>query len=174
MTTRAEARIHFYTLEPEKRIFFTKLVLKRTFLGSTKHQREGNFPKESSEPKENQIMLEKQKWRLMSATLPSPITSDSLQCGRSCSRPFIDFMLSTQPNLGLTLHVPNGLMNGTKVIFSLPCAGKLFPGCAKTYVDIWSLRLKKQQLIVKGHYLWPLLKMTSSCIILRKHSGTMI
>lgn len=77
-------------------------------------------------------MLEKQKQRLMSATLPPPTSSDLLQCGLSCSRPFINFMLSTQPNLDLTLYVPNGLMNGTKVIFSSPCAGKLYPGCTKT------------------------------------------
>lgn len=48
------------------------LVFKRTFLGYTEHQREGNFPKEFSEPKENQIMLEKQKQRrIRSASLPT-------------------------------------------------------------------------------------------------------
>lgn len=66
-------------------------------------------------------MLEKQKQRLMSATLPPPITSDLLQCGRSYSRPFIDFTLSTQPSLDLTLHVPNGLMKGP-MLFLVPHA----------------------------------------------------
>lgn len=42
------------------------------------------------------------------------------------------------------MFLPNGLMNGMKVIFSPPGAGKLYPGCIKTHVDILSLRLKKQ------------------------------
>lgn len=51
------------------------LVFKRTFLGYAEHQREGNFPKEFSEPKENQIMLEKQKQRLITSASFPPTTS---------------------------------------------------------------------------------------------------
>lgn len=120
------------------------MVFKRTFLVSTKHQREGYFPKGLSEPKENQIMLEKTKAKTNVCHFAPTRYFGSASVRAFLFKAIYWFYALHTTKSRLTLHVPSGFTNGTNVIFSPPCAGKLFPGCTKTYVDIWSLRLKKQ------------------------------
>lgn len=98
------------------------MVLKGTFLGSTEHKREGNFPKEVFWARRKSNYAWKTKAEINNACLsPLPTSLDSLQCRFSCWRPFINsilcFLNTTKSSLNpLCLR---GLINET-IIFQSP------------------------------------------------------
>lgn len=105
---------------------------------------------------------------------PPPTSSDLLQCNFPAEgHSFIlDSVISTQPNLDLTLCVPVGWWMDN--YFQSHWAGKLHSGCTQMHRDIWSPEPQTEKsgnFLTKGHYLWPLLlyKMISCCIIFKEY-----
>lgn len=150
------------------------LVLKGTFLGSTEHKREGNFPKEVFWARRKSNYAWKTKAEINNACLsPLPTSLDILQYRFSCWRPFINsilcFLNTTKSSLNpLRLR---GLINETIIFSPLMSWETTIWRYSNIFrhIDILSLRLKKQQLIAKRILFMATIKNDFLYIILRKY-----